>query len=239
MHREYHKWYSPSLQRDMELLIYGHGGARVLVFPTSKGRFYEWPDRGMMNVVGDYIDRGHLQMYFVDSVDEESWYNWRAHPGYRAWRHHLYCEYLKNEVMPLSWSKNQTPYVITVGASFGAFHAMSFGLKYPEIVGRILAFSGFFDIRRFTDGYSDDMVYSYNPMQFIGGEHEHHRLEALRRTDIIMAVGRDDRLLEHSRQLSGLLWSKGIGNALREWDGWSHDWPYWERMLRAYIGGHD
>ncbi|NIW45829.1 MAG: hypothetical protein GWN30_14090, partial [Gammaproteobacteria bacterium] len=23
------------------------------------------------------------------------------------------------------------------------------------------------------------------------------------------------------------------------WDGWSHDWPYWERMLRHYIGGHD
>ena len=239
MHREYHKWYSPSLQRDMELLVYGHGGARVLVFPTSKGRFYEWPDRGMPNVVGDAIERGHLQMYFVDSVDEESWYNWRAHPGYRAWRHHQYCEYLKNEVMPLSWSRNQTPYVITVGASFGAFHAVSFGLKYPEIVGRVLAFSGFFDIRGFTDGYSDDMVYSYNPMQFIAGEHDYYRLEALRRMDIILAVGRDDRLVEHSRQLAGVLWSKGIGNALLEWDGWSHDWPYWERMLRQYIGGHD
>ncbi len=48
MKREYHKWYSPALGRDMELLIYGHAGARVLVFPTSKGRFYEWEDRGML-----------------------------------------------------------------------------------------------------------------------------------------------------------------------------------------------
>ena len=31
----------------------------------------------------------------------------------------------------------------------------------------------------------------------------------------------------------------GIGNALRIWDGWAHDWPYWERMIRLYIGGHD
>ncbi|MGD8805869.1 MAG: esterase, partial [Chloroflexota bacterium] len=27
MKREYHRWYSPSLGRDMELLIFGHAGA--------------------------------------------------------------------------------------------------------------------------------------------------------------------------------------------------------------------
>ena len=52
MHREYHRWHSPSLGRDMELLIFGWGGARVLVFPTSMGRYYEWEDRGMMNTWG-------------------------------------------------------------------------------------------------------------------------------------------------------------------------------------------
>jgi len=46
MHREYQHWYSPSLGREMELLIFGHAGARVLVFPTSMGRFFEWEDRG-------------------------------------------------------------------------------------------------------------------------------------------------------------------------------------------------
>ena len=43
----------------------------------------------------------------------------------------------------------------------------------------------------------------------------------------------------NNREFSGVLWNKGIGNALREWDGWSHDWPYWENMIRAYVGGHD
>ena len=42
-----------------------------------------------------------------------------------------------------------------------------------------------------------------------------------------------------THQLSTSLWNKGIGNALRLWDGWSHDWPYWEKMLHLYIGGHD
>jgi esterase/lipase superfamily enzyme len=42
MRREYRKWNSPALNREMELLIYGHSGSRVLVFPTSMGKFYEW-----------------------------------------------------------------------------------------------------------------------------------------------------------------------------------------------------
>jgi len=30
-----------------------------------------------------------------------------------------------------------------------------------------------------------------------------------------------------------------VGNALRHWDGWAHDWPFWADMIRKYIGGHD
>ena len=74
----------------MELLIFGHSGARLLVFPTSKGRYYEWEDRGMMNTLGDQISNGFLQVYCVDSVDAESWYARWKWPGDRAWRqlHH-------------------------------------------------------------------------------------------------------------------------------------------------------
>ena len=39
MNREYHKWWSPRLGRDMEMLVFGHAGLPVMVFPTSGGRF--------------------------------------------------------------------------------------------------------------------------------------------------------------------------------------------------------
>src|ERR1700719_596773 len=55
MNREYHKWYSPRLGRDMELLVFGHAGLPVLVFPTSGGRFYEFEDRGMVGALGGKI----------------------------------------------------------------------------------------------------------------------------------------------------------------------------------------
>ena len=239
MHREYHRWHSPSLNRSMELLVFGHAGARVLVFPTSQGRFYEWEDRGMMQSMRQHIDSGWLQFYCVDSADSESWYCSWAQPGGRAYRHAQYDGYLYSEVLPFSEAKNSSPFLITLGASFGAYHAMNFGLKHPEKVNRILGFSGLYDIRMFTDGFQNDYVYFNNPPQYIASEHDPQRLALLRRLYIVMATGRDDRFIQHNRDFSGLLWSKGIGNALREWDGWAHDWPYWEKMLHLYISGHD
>ncbi|MBW4435940.1 MAG: hypothetical protein KME04_02320 [Pleurocapsa minor GSE-CHR-MK-17-07R] len=239
MRREYHRWQSPSLGRDMEMLVFGHAGARVLVFPTSKGRFFEWEDRGMVHALGPAIDDGHLQLFCVDSVDAESWYCYWAHPAGRANRHQQYDAYLIQEVMALMDKVNPNPYTISLGASFGAYHAMNFGLRHPERVQRILAFSGLYDIRRFVHGHYDDNVYFNNPIDFVAGETDERRLALLRQLDIIMATGKEDSLMPSARALSAALWAKGIGNALREWDGWAHDWPFWQKMLLLYIGGHD
>ena len=238
MQREYHRWYSPSLHRDMELLVFGHAGARVVVFPTSCGKFFEWEDRGMMATLGHQIESGWLQVYCVDSVDGESWYSPRP-PADRIARHEQYHKYILNEVLPLSTRKNSNPFLIVTGASFGGFHAVNFGLRHPELVGRVLCMSGLCDIRRFADGHYNDLLYFNNPVDFIAGEHDPQRLALLRKQDIILAVGGDDRLRDSNERLSRALWSKDIGNALRIWDGWSHDWPFWHKMISLYIGGHD
>lgn len=236
MHREYHKWHSPALNREMELTITGHAGARVLVFPTSQGRFYEFEDRNVIQSFEHHVDQGWLQFYCVDSVDAESWYAYGKHPGGRAYRHHEYMMYLYHEVLPLT-KRNPNPFLMTLGASFGAYHAMGFGLKYPEEVHRIIGLSGLYDITYMTGGYSDDWVYAYNPMAFIPNEHDHDRLEQMRQIDIIMTSGKDDRLHSSSQDMTRVLWDKGIGNALRSWDGWAHDWPYWIEQLHLYIDG--
>ena len=56
---------------------------------------------------------------------------------------------------------------------------------------------------------------------------------------IILATGKDDPHRQNNEHMSGALWSKNIWHAMRFWDGWSHDWPYWRSMIRAYIGGND
>lgn len=239
MRRDYYRWWSPVLGRTMELLVFGHSGARVIVFPTSMGKFYEWEDRGMIGAIGEAVARGWFQLYCVDSVDRESWYNYGAHPSYRIYRHMQYERYILDEVIPLSWYLNPTPYVITAGASFGAYHALNIALRYPHVFQRALGMSGIYDISRWMDGYHDTNFYFNNPVEYIHNAHLPWQLEQLRRLDLILAVGEHDPNAGHNRWFSNLLWQKGIWHAFRVWDGWAHDWPWWRGMLQLYLSGPD
>jgi esterase/lipase superfamily enzyme len=223
----------------MELLVFGHAGSRVVAFPTSQGRFFDWEDRGLIGALAEHLSNGWLQIFCVDSVDGESWFAKHLPPADRARRHVEYDHYLLDEVLPFSMERNANDFLILTGASFGAYHAVNFAFRYPHLARRVIGLSGFYDIRGWTGGYADDNVSFNNPCEFLEHEHDPDRLAALRRLEIILTIGETDTALANNRYLSDVLWSKGIWHALRVWDGFAHDWLVWQEMLRLYIGGHD
>ena len=87
MRREYHRWYSARVGRMMELLVFGHAGAKVLVFPTRDGRFYEYEKLRVVQQLAYKIEAGQLQLFCVDSLDHESLYCFWKHPAERI-RYH-------------------------------------------------------------------------------------------------------------------------------------------------------
>jgi esterase/lipase superfamily enzyme len=223
----------------MELLVFGHAGTRVLVFPSSFGRFYEWENQGMVAALDGRLERGDLQLFCVDGIDTETWYATSRPPAERIRRYEQYGEYVLGEVLPFSAGLNANPFLVVTGTSLGAYHAVNFACRHPEEVGRVLGMSGKYDVRGFLDGYYSDAVYFNNPCDFLSNEHDPVRLAALRRIDVIVATGRDDPNRASSERLSAILWDRGIWHALRLWDGWVHDWPYWQKMVQLYLGGHD
>lgn len=102
MGRIYHSWWSSRLQREMELLVFGHAGARVLVFPTRGGRFYDYENWGLVAALRRPLEQGLLQLYCVDSIDYESLYAFHQPPSKRIARHAQYERYILDEVVPLS-----------------------------------------------------------------------------------------------------------------------------------------
>ncbi len=238
MQRSFHRWHSPALGRDMELLVFGHGGAPVIVFPTSHGRFFEFEDRGMVGALSAQIEQGWYQLYCVDSVFSESWYNYGLDTDARMWREEQYEHYLLTELVPLIRQSNPNPYIITTGCSFGASAAVIFALRHPGVVRRVVAMSGLYDLRRFFGVYTQGL-YFHNPVDFVPNLSDAWTLDRLREIDFIFVTGRDDPAAWSNELLSRQLWDKGVGNALRLWDGWCHDWPYWMQMINQYIGGHN
>ena len=236
MNREYHKAYSQELHRDMEALVFGHAGTPLLVFPTSQGRFFEYEDRGMVGALASKIERGELQIFCTDGVDNESWYNKGVHPRVRVLRHLQYERYLLHEFLPFVRWKNQAARLAVTGCSFGGYHAVNFSLKHPDVVTHCVSMSGAFDIHQFLDGYYDNDCYFNNPPDFIPNLTDDWFLRRYRQMKIVLGSADWDICLDQNVNFSAILNGKAIPNWLDVWnDNSKHDWPLWIRMAGKYF----
>lgn len=236
MDREYHKWYSARLGREMEMLLFGHAGKPVLVFPTSGGRFYDFEDRGMVAAVGEIIRAGELQLFCVDSVDKESWYNGEIPPRERIGRHMQFEEYLLKEVVPLIRSKNQDRRLLALGISFGGYHAVNLALRHPDVFSGFVSLSGTFDVSGFLDGFYNQDCRSHLPTHYLPELNDPWFFERYRKSSYVLATGWDDHCLAQNQNLDRILSEKQIPHQLHIWDSAnSHDWPTWQRMAQEYL----
>jgi esterase/lipase superfamily enzyme len=169
MNREYHEWHSPSLGRKMEILVFGHGGTPVIVFPSSSGRFYDYEDRHMVDALRGPLEGERAQLFCVDSVDAESWYNYGAPPCERVTRHMAFERYILGEVLPFIGAKNGAGRLAVTGCSFGGYHALNLALRHPDRVDACISLGGAFDIKQFIAGYYDSDCYFNNPVDFLPG----------------------------------------------------------------------
>jgi esterase/lipase superfamily enzyme len=226
----------------MELLVFGHAGARVLVFPTRVGRFFDYENHGMVDTLGHHLRMGWLQLICVDSIDHESFYcNW-CRPRDRILRHLNYERYILDEVLPFSESINGNPFLISHGCSFGAFHAVNIALRHPHRFAKVVALSGRYDLtqsldgfRDLFDGYYDEDVYFNMPNHYLPGISDHHLLEAIRRLDIKIVIGEHDPFLDDNRRLSETLWQKGIWHLFKVWSGRAHGYRRWREMVGCFL----
>lgn len=239
MHREYHRWYTGRLERDMGIHVYGHYGPPLLVFPTSGGDENEYEGQGMIAALGHHIEAGRVKLFCVNSVNNDSWYDKQAHPRHRSYLQAMYDAYVVSEVAPFIQDQCRTPglAITTTGASFGAYHAANTLLKHPDVFRRCLALSGVYDIRRFMNGDYDDNCYFNNPMDYMASLTDGYYLHHLLQCDIHLATGNGP--WEDSGptyRFSEVLASRGIPHSVDDWgpEG-GHDWPYWKRQMDQYI----
>ena len=220
----------------MELLWFGHYGRPMIWFPTSQGRFYQNEDFGLIGAVGDHIDGGGLQVVCVDSVDGESLYaSWR-HPADRLRRHDEYDRYLATEVVPFIRSRvGADARVGTLGASFGAYHAVNFGFRHSDLVDKVVGFSGKYDIHSFLDGYWDETAYFHCPTAYVPNlsVEDATRLSDM---DICIVSGETDNILEGTTEMIRILNDRWIRHRGHVWGApYGHDWNWWREQIRWYV----
>ncbi|MEW6765559.1 MAG: alpha/beta hydrolase-fold protein [Pseudomonadota bacterium] len=242
MQREYHVWHSPHLGRDMEMLVFGHAGSAVLIFPTRDGRFHEYEDLRIVERLRPWIEAGSLQLFCLDNIAHESLYCFWCRPEDRVHRYLAYERYVLDEVLPLITRLNPNGERVAHGLSLGGYFAANFAFRHPALIDRLVACSGRYDLTRpvehFQDlfaGHYDDSVYFNTPLHFLPDLHEPVLLAALRRMRVILAVGRDDPFHGQNHELRRILCAKGVDCQIYDWDGRAHQGWAWRRMAPIYL----
>ncbi len=230
-HEHYHKWYSPRLSRDIEVLSFGTRGYPVILFPTSMGHYNENKDFKLIDSVNWFLDEGLVKIYCVDGIDEVSWYNKNIHPADRARNHHWYDQMLYHELVPLAQRETGVGRVATAGCSFGGYHATNFAFKHPEVVKYVFNMGAAFDIRDQMDGYYDDLVYFNNPMDFLPYAQNDFFYDMF----VVLGTGTKDMCWNANERMAEILRNKGINHWLDVRHNAEHDWPVWKEMFPHYL----
>jgi len=240
--RLYKKWYSPFLQRDMELLVFGFAGKPVLFFPTRTARFYDYEDWKVIDALQPKIDAGELQVFCVDSADKESFYNTSISPAERILKHNLFERYILQEVYPFIKTLNLNPYIISAGCSLGAYHAVNIAFRYPTMFSKVVGMSGRYDItirlpyfEDLFDGYRDNHILYHMPTQYLPLIQSEALIQQLRKLEIIIAIGVEDAFLPNNQLLNEQLQSKQINHQFHLWKGEAHKAQYWSEMVQMYF----
>ena len=232
-------WHSPSLNRYMDIVTYGHFGFPVLLFPTAAADFLEYERFQLIDAIRDVIEAGKVKVFSINSINRDAWLNKQVHPRDKGLRQAAYNDYIAREVVPYIWNSCRGGTgIITAGASLGAFHCANQVFRRPDLFDGMIAMSGSYDIRGYFDGdYYDDNVYFNNPVDYVPnlGGHDLWLLQQKRHLHIVTGQG-DYENLDASRRLAGILYNKGIPFELDLWGyDMPHDWPTWRDMMRYYL----
>ena len=240
MERQLTSWYSPSLNREMPIAVYGNYGFALLLIPTAAADYLEYERFQLMDSIAPFIDAGKVKVFSINSINNDSWMNNNMDPRHKAINHQQFNNYVFNEVIPFikNSTSNETP-IITCGASFGALHSANLFFKRPDIINGCIAMSGVYDLTEYTKGYFDDDVYFNSPIHYMPNLTDHNILEQIRRSGHIHLVtgSGDHEDPEANKRFAGVLYSKNIWYELDIWGNeWRHDWPTWRAILPHYLG---
>jgi esterase/lipase superfamily enzyme len=223
---------------EMPLVAYGHAGYPLLMFPTAAADFLEYERFNLIDSIEHHIEAGRVRAYSINSVNRYSLMNEQAPPPVKAELLARYDRYITDEVLPLIRREAGGQPPLVTGASMGAYLSANTYFRHPDVVRGMIAMSGSYDVTPYFAGYFDDNVYFNNPASYLPNLDDDYFLPRLREADSIVILSGQGawEAPERSRQLSGILRSKGIPHTLDIWGpDVDHDWPWWRKMLPYWL----
>lgn len=225
----------------MELLVFGQGGKPVLFFPTRTARFYDYENWRIIESMQPKIDKGELQVFCVDSYDNESFYS-NHHPSEKIKKHLHYEDYILHEVIPFIKERNDFHKILVAGCSLGGYHAVNIAMRHPVYFYKVVSMSARFDLtcssNKYPDllnGYFDENIYYNMPSRYMPNLTDEGILNHVRKIKFTLVVGNQDPFLNNNEHFVATLYKKQVNTEFFVWNEEAHRASYWRQMVKLYF----
>ena len=233
-----HRWFSPNLNRDMNLIGYGYYGYALLLFLTPDSDYAGNENSQIIDSISNFINNGTIKAYAIDSVGGENWLRKNVSADEKVLLQQSYNKYIESEVVSfINKDCGGNVPIILCGASMGAYLAANAFFRRPDLFAGVIGMSGNYDLRQYTDGYFDDNCYFNSPVDFLSNLNDEKILREMHNKNIIIACGQGEN--EHSaasQKLSAILHTQKINHWLDIWGSdMNHDLLTWQKMLPHFL----
>ena len=239
MDRRIYKIHSKVLNRQMEVISYGHYGTSLLLFPSITDDPLEHETSGMIDAINEYLLKGKFRIFSIGSVNYESWLNDKIPYEDRSDLHRKYNDFIQDELVPYIFSITNGPSpIITTGAAIGAFHAANTYFRRPDLFYGTIALSGTYNIEHYSKGYFDSNCYFNSPIHYLSNMEHPYWLASLRSKQhvFLLSGSGNEEYPWNSINLSNILSSKGIKHHLDIWNKeYDHCYDTWNKMIKHIL----
>ena len=245
MEIQYFREYSPCLNREMEMKVYGHAGKPVLFIPCQDGKFVDFENFHMIDYWAKWIEEGKVMVFSIDTIDLETWSDKNGDPAHRSYMHEQWIHYIVDEVVPFmrdmtnmrnGWDSHGG--ILVFGASMGANHSANLFLRFPHIFDSCLAMAGIYRTDMFFGDYMDETLYYNSPELYLANmQPDHPYVEQYNKGRGVICGGQGAWeepgtalwLKENFDRLGANVWVDMWGYDV------NHDWPWWYKMVEYHV----
>lgn len=234
-------WFSPHVNREMRIKIYGHYGLPIICFPCQGKDSNDFANNGMIDALTDYIESGKIKLFCVDSNDSDTVESNSWDRGHATYMFEQYHHYVVEEVLPFVHFKQGgfcLPYLF--GCSMGASYAGIHFFRRPDLFGGFIGLSGNYDMGYFFHDHFDENAYNNSPVHFLDNmSPDHPWINLYNQREMIVCIGSGayEYLVSYSNYwLKDVTDRKGINVQYNFWDELAiHDWSSWHYEARYFI----
>lgn len=240
MYRDAISYHSNVLGEDLGVIVYGMTGYPIIVFQTQDSKCTNYEDFGMISELADYIDGGKVQLFCVDSIDQESWSNTNGDKSWRSQRQEDYFRFVTDELVPYVHDRNGSDLrPLATGCSMGATHSAIAALRRPDLFQGCIALSGVYRTSFFFGDWMDENLYMNDMVQMLHDlPADHPYIDLYNHRSLCFCVGQGawEDGLSDLRDMDASFKRLGINAWCDIW-GYdvNHDWPWWKKQMRYFL----